>query len=136
MSRGLRNNNPGNIRRSKVTYLGEVNPSQDPAFKQFASRAWGYRAIFVLLDTYRRRHGIDTLEGMIARWAPPAENPTQAYVRAVAQQTGLNPGQAVDTADPQTMIPLAAAIARVENGTAAEMDEVKRGWALFVRHRP
>lgn len=136
MSRGLRNNNPGNIRRSKVRYLGEIRPSQDPDFKQFASRAWGYRAIFVLLDTYRRRHGIDTPAGMIARWAPPAENDTQAYIRAVARQTGLDPQQAVDTSDRRTMIPLAAAIARVENGTAAEPDEVDAGWELFVRHRP
>ena len=55
MSRGLRNRNPGNIRRSGVRYKGEVRPSTDPAFKQFGSMALGYRAIFVLLDTYRRR---------------------------------------------------------------------------------
>ena len=55
MSRGLRNNNPGNIRRSKVRYRGEVHPSQDPEFRQFSAPEWGYRAIFVLLDTYRVR---------------------------------------------------------------------------------
>ena len=58
MSRGLRNCNPGNIRQSKGRYKGEVRPSRDPAFKQFESLAWGYRAIFVLLDTYRTRHGL------------------------------------------------------------------------------
>lgn len=136
MSRGLANNNPGNIRRSKVRYLGEVIPSRDAAFKQFASAEWGYRAIFVVLDTYRRRHGIDTLQGMIARWAPPSENDTQAYIRAVAQQTGLDPAQAIDTQDRATMIPLAAAISRVENGTAADLREAEQGWELFVRHRP
>ena len=29
------------------------------------------------------------------------------------------------------MVPLAAAISRVENGTAAVMRDVERGWALF-----
>ncbi len=53
MSRGLQNCNPGNIRQSKVRYKGEVRPSRDSAFKQFESLAWGYRAIFVLLDTCR-----------------------------------------------------------------------------------
>ena len=43
MSRGLSNCNPGNIRQSKVRYKGEVQPSRDPAFKQFESLAWGYR---------------------------------------------------------------------------------------------
>ena len=68
MSRGLSNCNPGNIRQSKVRYKGEVQPSRDPAFKQFESLAWGYRAVFVLLHTYRVRHGLRTVRGMISRW--------------------------------------------------------------------
>jgi len=82
MSRGLQNCNPGNIRQSKVRYKGEVRPSRDSAFKQFESLAWGYRAIFVLLDTYRIRYGLDTIRGMISRWAPPSENHTETYIRA------------------------------------------------------
>lgn len=80
MSRGLSNRNPGNIRQSAVRYKGEVRPSRDPAFKQFESMPWGYRAIFVLLDTYRIRHGLDTIRGMISRWAPPSENRTEIYI--------------------------------------------------------
>ena len=68
LPRGLRNRNPGNIRRSAVRYKGETE-SDDAAFKTFASTAWGYRAMFVLLHTYRVRHRIATLRGMIARWA-------------------------------------------------------------------
>ena len=71
MSRGMSNCNPGNIRRSRTRYKGEVRPSRDPEFKQFASLEWGYRAIFVLLHTYRVRYGLGSLDGMIARWAPP-----------------------------------------------------------------
>ena len=93
MSRGLQNCNPGNIRQSKVRYKGEVRPSRDSAFKQFESLAWGYRAIFVLLDTYRIRYGLDTIRGMISRWAPPAENHTETYIRAVADAVGI-PGRA------------------------------------------
>ena len=106
MSRGLSNCNPGNIRQSKVRYKGEVQPSRDPAFKQFESLAWGYRA-------------------------PPSENRTEAYIRAVAADTGIDPDEPLDTLDPATMIPLAAAISRVENGTAADRGEIERGWALF-----
>lgn len=91
MSRGLKNCNPGNIRRSRGRYKGEVVPSRDPAFKQFESLAWGYRAIFVLLHTYRTRHGLRTIAEMIARWAPPSENRTDAYIRAVSDRTGIGP---------------------------------------------
>ena len=93
MSRGLQNCNPGNIRQSKVRYKGEVRPSRDSAFKQFESLAWGYRAIFVLLDTYRIRYGLDTIRGMISRWAPPSENHTETYIRAVADAVGIPDGQ-------------------------------------------
>ena len=131
MARGLDNRNPGNIRQSKVRYRGEVRPSRDPAFKEFESLAWGYRAIFVLLDTYRIRYGLDTLRGMISRWAPPSENHTDAYIRAVAADTGLDPDERLDTHDARTMIPVAAAISRVENGTPADMRQVAEGWRLF-----
>lgn len=131
MARGLDNRNPGNIRQSKVRYRGEVRPSRDPAFKEFESLAWGYRAIFVLLDTYRIRYGLDTLRGMISRWAPPSENRTDAYIRAVAADTGLDSDERLNTRDARTMIPVAAAISRVENGTPADMRQVAEGWRLF-----
>ena len=70
MSRGTDNCNPGNIRRSKIRYKGERHPSTDAAFKQFESMEWGYRAMFVLLDTYRVRYGLNTLREMISRYAP------------------------------------------------------------------
>lgn len=133
MSRGLDNCNPGNIRRSRVRYTGEVRPSRDPDFKQFANLAWGYRAVFVLLHTYCVRYGIDTLAGMIARWAPPTENRTQAYVRYVADATGIGSEERLDTLDRGTMLPVAQAISRMENGTAADPAAVARGWDLFVR---
>ena len=131
MSRGLKNCNPGNIRQSKGRYKGEVRPSRDPAFKQFESLAWGYRAIFVLLDTYRTRHGLRTIAQMITRWAPPSENRTDAYIRAVAESTGIGPDEPLDTRDRKTMVPVAAAISRVENGAAAALREVEKGWELF-----
>lgn len=73
MTRGLRNNNPGNIRKDGTHWKGEVEPSRDAAFKQFESMAWGYRAMFKCLNTYSRKYGLDTIRKMISRWAPPSE---------------------------------------------------------------
>ena len=61
MTRGLRNNNPGNIRKDGTHWKGEVEPSRDAAFKQFESMAWGYRAMFKCLNTYSRKYGLDTI---------------------------------------------------------------------------
>ena len=132
MARGLNNRNPGNIRQSKGRYKGEVRPSRDPAFQQFETMAWGYRAIFVLLHTYRTRHGLRTIAAMIARWAPPSENKTELYIRTVSRRSGIPADRPLDTRDRRTMIPIAAAISFVENGTAADMHDVEKGWELFA----
>ena len=131
MSRGMTNCNPGNIRRSRTRYKGEVHPSRDPEFKQFAALGWGYRAIFVLLHTYRVRHGLDTLAAMIARWAPPSENDTGAYLRTVVRRSGVDPDAEIDTRDGPTMTRIAAAMARVENGVEPDEAEIAEGWRLF-----
>ena len=132
MSRGLRNNNPGNIRRSKVRYKGEVRPSRDPDFKEFSTMAYGYRAVFVLLDTYRSRYGLATIRQMLNRYAPPTENFTEGYVRFVADYSGVMPDEVVDTRSEKDMIPIVAAMSKIENGVAANIADVERGWELFV----
>lgn len=130
LPRGLRNRNPGNIRRSAVRYKEEVE-SGDAAFKAFRTMAWGYRAMFVLLHTYRVRHGVATLRGMIARWAPPSENDTEAYLRTVARRSGIDPDAAIDTRDRPAMTRIVAAMAHVENGTEPDEKEIAEGWRLF-----
>ena len=130
MSRGTDNCNPGNIRRSRVRYKGERHPSTDVAFKQFESMEWGYRAMFVLLDTYRVRYGLTTLREMISRYAPPEENHTGLYIDMVCNMTGIAPDEELDTRDRRVMVPIVAAMSRVENGRAANRAEVEKGWEL------
>ena len=132
MSRGLRNNNPGNIRRSRVRYKGEVRPSRDPDFKEFETMAYGYRAVFVLLDTYRSHYGLNTIRQMLNRYAPPTENFTEGYVRFVADCSGVMSDEVVDTRSERDMIPIVAAMSKIENGVAANIEDVERGWELFV----
>lgn len=132
MSRGLRNNNPGNIRRSKVRYKGEVHPSRDPDFKEFSTIAYGYRAVFVLLDTYRSRYGLTTIRQMLNRYAPPTENFTEGYVRFVADYSGVMPDEVIDTRNEMDMIPIVSAMSKIENGVAANIEDVERGWELFI----
>ena len=135
MSRGLKNRNPGNIRRSKTTYKGEV-ASTDQAFKAFESMPWGYRAMFVLLHTYCTRHGCRTLRDIISRYAPPSENHTGNYIRAVATSAGISPDQELDTGNHSVMVKVVAGMSQVENGVAAVMPDVEAGWDLFVKYKP
>lgn len=130
--RGLRNLNPGNIRRSNTRYKGEKSDSTDAAFKQFESLEWGYRAIFMLLHTYRVRGYGDTIATMIARYAPPSENNTEAYISRLCRATDIPRDMPLDTLNPEQMIPIVCAISAVENGVEADVDVVTKGWELFM----
>ena len=132
MSRGLRNNNPGNIRLGSVRYKGERAKSSDSAFRQFESMEWGYRAMFVLLHTYALKHNCRTLRSMINRYAPPIENHTENYIRRVAYATHLSPDEAISTTDQGVMTAVVAAMSEVENGVEADMATIWRGWELFI----
>lgn len=131
MSRGYRNFNPGNIRNSRVLYKGEVIPSKDPSFKQFESMKYGYRAMFVLLHTYRVRYGLNTLQSMIERYAPPVENDTRSYVGFVSMRTKIADISTVDTLNESQMVSIVAAISRMENGIEPDMSDIRSAWAMF-----
>lgn len=116
MARGFVNNNPGNIRLSSTTWRGEVKGS-DPDFVTFDLPENGIRAMAKVLLNYQVIHGLRTVEAIIARWAPPVENATDAYAADVAQRMGVAPEDRIDLADPATLSALVQAIIRHENGS-------------------
>lgn len=132
LPRGLRNCNPGNIRKNNIVYAGEIVPSQDENFKQFTTMAYGYRAMFVVLYTYQHRYGLDTIAKMLGRYAPKNENDTAAYIRAVAERSGVPATSHITATNKDVMIPIVAAMSFVENGEEAHIADVERGWKLFI----
>lgn len=82
---GLRNNNPGNIRPSD-NWLGMIGTNG--GFVQFKDIAWGIRAMATDIGNDIRLKGKDTIAELIAEYAPPSENDTQAYVQRVVSDTG------------------------------------------------
>lgn len=120
MTRAQRNNNPGNIDRGQVPWMGERRDAaalaQESRFAVFIEPAHGYRAIGKLLLAYQDRHGIHTVRGLINRWAPPQENDTGAYVAAVANAAGINADEATDLTHGPVLWDVVKAIAHHESG--------------------
>lgn len=84
LPRGIRNNNPLNIRISSNKWIGKATPSTDPAFEQFDTIEHGIRAAFCIIRTYIIKHGCRTVHDLITRWAPAADgNNVEAYVAQV-----------------------------------------------------
>ncbi len=126
-TRGVRNNNPGNIRRSSDPWQGLAAVQSDKDFLCFETPVWGIRALTRILITYYDRHGCDTVRKIIRRWAPPSENNTAAYVGAVARALQADPDDRLELHSYQRMRPLVEAIIAHENRghrySAATVDE-------------
>lgn len=118
LPRGIRNCNPGNLDRTSAKWQGLVMEHEitDSRFCQFIDPTWGIRAMAVTLITYQDKHGINTIRGIIGRWAPPVENDTGAYVKSVCKAAGIGPDERLDIHRYAAMQPIVEAIIRHENG--------------------
>jgi len=118
-SRGIRNNNPGNIDWNRnnnwVGQLGIEQGVSNPRFARFDTMENGVRALGRNLLTYFGR-GLDTVAEIIGRWAPTNENNTSAYASAVARELGVGVNQRLNLRDENILTKLATAIIRHENG--------------------
>lgn len=131
--RGLRNNNPLNIRKSrKTTWVGQSEKQEDRAFVQFCSMAYGYRAAFKVLQNYRVLYDCMTLRQYIHRWAPPIENNTDAYVSSVARTAGVNPDALLPSPRKgrAVWVKIVAGMHLVENGMMPVVSRIEEGWEL------
>ena len=119
-TRGEANSNPGNIDRTqpRTPWQGRVPDAEltDPRFEQFVHPKWGLRAIAGTLIAYRDKHGLDTVRGLINRWAPPVENQTDAYVFEVCTRASCGPDDKLDLEHYATMRGLVVGIVIQENG--------------------
>lgn len=137
LPRGIRNNNPSNIRRSRERWQGLAEDQTDPDFFTFSSPVWGIRALARVLITYQDKRlaadgtAIDTVRDVIERWAPAVENDVDAYVRSVCKRTGFVERQTLDMQNYDHLCPLVKAIIWHENGQQPYPNEIiERGLAL------
>lgn len=83
VTRGIRNNNPGNVRLTATRWKGQIRPGSDKEFCVFSSMEYGIRALIVTLRTYVVKRKVNTVRKMISRWAPANENHTEAYIKYI-----------------------------------------------------
>lgn len=125
LPRGLRNNNPGNLRYyASIKWVGQTG-QDDAGYAMFSEPRWGVRAMARDLRTGAKR-GENTVSVIITQWAPPVENQTAAYIKAVAAALGVSPTQKLNVED--IMVPLVAAIIRHENGFNPFTDAELQAW--------
>lgn len=112
-----RNANPGNIKHSPANkWLGltEVQPGER-GFCRFTAPTYGVRALGILIQNYRDKHGCNTVTKIMERYAPPAENDVFRYAEFVSNHLGVLPDDAL-TFDYDCYYKLVDAIHRYEAG--------------------
>lgn len=147
LPRGIRNNNPGNIRVNNANnWLGKIPFAQNTdstlvngqpvlkrAFEQFTELRFGLRAMIRLIQNYQTNHGDNTLRKIINRYAPPNENHTNTYLNYIAGQVGIGP-DAPFVANKENMRKLIPALVRYENGTQKAWindNDFEAAWAIL-----
>lgn len=115
--RGIRNNNPLNIRRAKTPWYGETHfEKDDKSFCQFQTLELGWRAAFYLLRRKMFKYNWWSIEDIITEWAPPCENHTEKYIEFVSKDMDFKPHFKFYMDNMRSVFLLACSMCAYENG--------------------
>ena len=133
-TRGVRNNNPGNIERGTTEWIGmSADQSSDPRFIVFDEAKYGIRAIAKTLITYHMRYGLNTVMAIVSRWAPSFENDTRAYADHIAKRLGVEAATPIVVMDRNILRGLVNGIIAHENaGYAYPQETVEQALDLAI----
>lgn len=117
LPKGIRQNNPGNLRQAANPLIGSTLVD---GFTIYPNLLTGTAQMFALLDDYYHHLGLKTGAAMISRYAPASENDLVAYKRFVATRLRMSDVQ-FETYDihierPWIALDFARAIIAQENG--------------------
>lgn len=119
---GYKGCNPLNIRATGEKWQGSVGQT-DGGYLIFGSPVDGIRAASKVLMTYSKKYGIDTVSGIVSRFAPATENPTSQYIRNVCKELGVKPDERLEISHPEVMRKLIKSMMGQEIGGVAYSDE-------------
>lgn len=128
MTRGIRNNNPLNIRENPgdlTQWVGERATNDDPIFEEFQNAHHGIRAGWKILLNYQKRYKAFSVFDMISKWAPPSENLTIQYAEYVAKDMHIGINERIVLSRNKTNgVRMLQAMIKMENGYTPYSDEL------------
>lgn len=115
-SRGIRNNNPGNLIFTNINWTGKLPKEQnkDRRFEMFIAPEYGIRAMIKDIKNDIEK-GKNTVPALMTEYAPRFENNTDAYIQTVCKDLKVS-ATAKLLPTKNTLRLLVHSISRVENG--------------------
>lgn len=123
VTRGIRNNNPGNIRLGD-NWQGLAANQADSSFCVFISPEYGIRALAKILMNYQVKYKLFDVRSIINRFAPPVENDTESYIHSICLKLNVKQDTTIDVSEPGIMLNMLKAIIKHENGEQPYSDEL------------
>lgn len=139
MTRGIANHNPMNLRDYNIPWDGRIGVD-DKGFTVFKEPVYGIRAgtLDILNDFIKDKK--TTTQALLSEFAPKTENPTENYVKYVAQAVGVKPDEQVNLLDKEVLCKFICAIIRFENGkNPYEIELINNAMNLAlikINHKP
>ena len=116
VTRGIRNNNPGNIEWRGGFAKAHGAVGSDGRFAIFPNMEMGIRAQHALIYGGKNYRNL-TLRQMLYRYAGPNENPTLKYLQFITSKTGINPDKKImKEFTPQERQLISSAMFKFESG--------------------
>ena len=129
----MRGNNPLKLPRTGWIWQGLTPKQTDRAYYQFRNAAYGYRAGFIVIRSLVWHLHRNTVAKLLTFWMLDADKrDSQLYTARVCALTGFGPNDILDPLDANQMIPLVAAISRIENGRPALMFDIVTAWRIYM----
>ncbi len=129
-TRGVRNNNPLNIKRGN-DWNGETDIPKDPVFESFKEPKYGFRAGAKLLRNYQNIYGLNTTRELITRFAPYNENHTDNYISFVSGELGVSENEPLNLSDDKLLAKMIHSMSKMESGHGAfSLSQAKAGVSL------
>ena len=129
--RGIRNNNPGNVRYNGIQWYGITG--SDGAFCVFSDPIYGIRAMARCIYNQQGNASSTTIKDIINAYTPSSENDTNSYIKTVCSKTGFSPNEQINLKDPDTLFKIIAAMIGVESGyNPYTEDQIRKGVNLSL----
>lgn len=132
MTRGERNNNPLNIRRTADKWLGMSQEQRDREFIVFENLTYGIRAALKLIQRYVQHYSCNSVRKIIYRWAPPCENDTESYVAYVVTKVGIMKSENIKVSDRDTICRIVKAMAQIESQMNIPIRIIQSVWDKYL----
>lgn len=129
---GFQQNNPGNIVRGQP-WAGLSPYQPNVRYATFIAPEFGIRVIAYLLNKYSKDYGLHTVRGIIQRYAPEHENPTDEYISNVAKAIGVLPDVSFDVNARMSQLVKAIIAQEIGYGTNPYDDRVINEGIMLAR---